>query len=63
MTENKTDTGLELFNSSETSEQIIEILKNKLKLDKDIVGLLVNSRGSIKNKMFFKKVIEQINGI
>lgn len=39
-----------------------EVLKNKLKLDDNIIGLLVNSRGSIKSKSFFNKVTSQING-
>lgn len=37
-----------------------EILKNKLKLDDNIVGLLVNSQGSIKSKKFFDKVSKLI---
>jgi hypothetical protein len=37
-----------------------EILKNKLKLDEEVVGLLLTSKGSIKSKSFFKKVTEQI---
>lgn len=45
------------------SKKETEILKNKLKLDNKIIGLLVNSRGSIKNKSFIKKVSEQIKGI
>ncbi len=43
------------------SDKDFEILKNKLKLDENIIGLLVNSRGSIKSKLFFNKVTEQIN--
>lgn len=46
-----------------SSKKEIEILKNKLKLDDNIVGLLVNSRGSIKDKSFFKNVMNQINQI
>lgn len=37
-----------------------EVLKNKLKLDDNIVGLLVNSQGSIKSKLFFNKVSKLI---
>ncbi|MDQ3019985.1 MAG: hypothetical protein M3R36_05370 [Bacteroidota bacterium] len=46
-----------------SSKKEIEILKKKLKLDDNIVGLLVNSRGSIKDKSFFDKVMYQINQI
>ena len=38
-----------------------EVLKNKLKLDDNIIGLLVNSQGSIKSKLFFDKVSKLIN--
>lgn len=38
-----------------------EVLKNKLKLDDNIIGLLVNSQGSVKSKLFFDKVSKLIN--
>lgn len=36
----------------------IDILKNKLKLGKNLIELLIKSKGSIKNKQFFDSVSE-----
>lgn len=47
--------------SLKITDKDFEVLKNKLKLDDNIIGLLVNSRGSIKSKSFFNKVTAQIN--
>lgn len=45
-----------------SKKDLHKILKEKLKLDKNIIGLLVNSEGSIKSKSFFEKVSDKITG-
>ena len=45
-----------------SKKDLHKIFKEKLKLDKNIIGLLVNSEGSIKSKPFFKKVSDKITG-
>lgn len=43
-----------------SKKDFIKILTDKLKLDKNIIGLLVDSDRSIKSKSFFKKVSEKM---
>lgn len=45
-----------------SKNDLIKILNEKIKLDKNIIGLLVNSEGSIGSKSFFEKVSEKISG-
>ena len=45
-----------------SKKDLHKILKEQLKLDKNIIGLLVNSEGSIKSKSFFEKVSDKITG-
>jgi|GEM_PF-4379626 len=51
----KTDKG------NEDHSKIKILLKNKLKLDDNIIGLLVNSKGSLKYKSFSERVLKQIS--
>lgn len=48
-------------NRNLSKKDIIKILTDKLKLDKNIIGLLVDSDRSIKSKSFFKKVSEKMS--
>lgn len=50
------------LDTNNLSNKDTEILKDKLKLDKKFIGLLINSRGSIKSKSFIQKVNKQIKG-
>ncbi len=45
-----------------SKNDLIKILNEKIKLDKNIIGLLVNSEGSISSKSFFEKVSAKISG-
>ncbi|MCY7361251.1 MAG: hypothetical protein LH629_04165 [Ignavibacteria bacterium] len=46
---------------NEDHSKIKILLKNKLKLDDNIIGLLVNSKGSLKYKSFSDRVLKQIS--
>ena len=46
---------------NEDHSKIKILLKNKLKLDDNIIGLLVNSKGSLKYKSFSERVLKQIS--